>query len=101
VVDLKFEELLSIIDKGRVRGYDEIRVIDNIRYFYQFAIKKEKEKYFTYFFYIPESKMDTAEEYDDNEEVRDFSVIKEAISYLINKGAKIEKFTGFKGVKPF
>jgi len=101
VVDLKFEELLNIIDKGLVKGYDEIRIINNIRYFYQFAIKKENGKYFTYFFSIPESKMDTLEDYDDNEEIRDFSVIKEAISYLINRGAEIEKFTGFKGVKPF
>lgn len=101
MVDLKFEELLNIINKGRVRGYDEIRVIDDIRYFYQFAIKKENGKYFTYFFYIPESKMDAFEDYDDNEEVREFSVIEEAIIYLINKGAEIEKFTGFKGVKPF
>ncbi len=44
------EKLVASIEKGKVRGYDEVREIDGERYFFQCAIKKEGEKYIAYFF---------------------------------------------------
>ncbi|HCN9678388.1 TPA: hypothetical protein N6888_005041, partial [Escherichia coli] len=56
MVDLSIEKLIVAIENGKVRGFDEIKEINGESYFFQYAIKKQDEKYNTYFFKIPENK---------------------------------------------
>ncbi|HEI2526081.1 TPA: hypothetical protein SI531_004747, partial [Escherichia coli] len=56
MVDLPIEKLIVAIENGKVRGFDEIKEINGENYFFQYAIKKQDEKYNTYFFKIPENK---------------------------------------------
>ncbi|WP_247954742.1 hypothetical protein [Escherichia coli] len=61
MVDLSIEKLIVAIENGKVRGFDEIKEINGESYFFQYAIKKQDEKYNTYFFKIPENKMEVFE----------------------------------------
>lgn len=49
MVDLPIEKLIVAIENGKVRGFDEIKEINGENYFFQYAIKKQDEKYNTYF----------------------------------------------------
>ena len=51
--DLFFEKLLTAIEKGKVRGFDEIKEINGENYLFEYAIKKENGNYPTYLFHIP------------------------------------------------
>ncbi|EMV8405967.1 hypothetical protein, partial [Escherichia coli] len=74
MVDLSIEKLIVAIENGKVRGFDEIKEINGESYFFQYAIKKQDEKYNTYFFKIPENKMEVFEDYA-TEEISAFSNI--------------------------
>lgn len=57
------KHLIKALDSGKKRGYDEVRPLDSVRYLFQYAIKKEKQNYITYFLRIDESKYDAFEDY--------------------------------------
>ncbi len=97
--NIDYITLKKVLDKGKVRGYDEFKCINNEHYFYQYALKKQNNLYLVYYFCIPESAMDIAEDYDD--EIKEFNSMEQAVTYLISKGADINKFDAFKGSKPF
>lgn len=94
------DNLIHSLNAGKRRGYDEYREVQGVNYLFQYAIKKEKDMYKTYFFSIDESKMDVMEDYGE-EEVSDFSDLTSALEHLKDKGADIEKFKAIKGVLPF
>lgn len=50
-MDLDIEKLITAIEKGkvRVRGFDEVKEINGENYLFEYAIKKQDEKYHTYF----------------------------------------------------
>ncbi|ENY9361170.1 hypothetical protein ACF5F0_003959 [Salmonella enterica] len=100
MADLSVEKLSSAIEKGKVRGFDEMREINGENYFFQYAIKKQGEKYSTYFFCIPENKMDLVEDYA-TEEIKMFLNIDGAINYFKLKNIDIERFSYIKGTLPF
>ncbi|MFJ5300584.1 hypothetical protein ACIQAL_29195 [Pseudomonas sp. NPDC088368] len=94
------DHLIKALDSGKRRGYDEVRPLDSIQYLFQYAIKKEKENYVTYFLKIEESKYDVFEDYAD-ETILTFSTLKDALQYLEGKGADINKLSPIKGTLPF
>lgn len=94
------EHLVKALEAGKRRGYDQIRLIDSIKYLFQYAIKKEKGVYSTYFLKIDESKFDLFEDYAE-EEILTFQTFEDALRYLINQGADIQKMSAIKGTLPF
>ena len=100
MVDLSFEKLVLAIEKGKVRGFEEIKEINGENYFFQYAIKKQAEKYSTYFFCILERKMDLIEDYA-TEEVKIFLDRAEAFDYFKLKRVNIERFSYIQGILPF
>lgn len=100
MVDLSFEKLVLDIEKGKVRGFDEIKEINGENYFFQYALKKQDGKYCTYFFCIPEKKMDLIEDYAI-EHVEIFLNILDAFNYFKFKHIDIEHFSYIKGTLPF
>ncbi|CAK17896.1 hypothetical protein PSEEN5272 [Pseudomonas entomophila L48] len=92
--------MVASIEKGKVRGYDEVRDIDGGSYFFQYAIKKQGEKYVAYFFCVLESKMDVFEDYA-TEELSEFSSVEEAFDYFRLKNVDVGRFSSMKGVLPF
>lgn len=48
-MDLDIEKLITAIEKGKVRGFDEVKEINGENYLFEYAIKKQDEKYHTYF----------------------------------------------------
>jgi hypothetical protein len=94
------DNLIQAINAGKRRGYDESRSVHDVSYLFQYAIKKERDIYQTYFFSIDESKMDVVEDYGE-EEINDFPDLQSALEYLIGKGADIDKLKPIKGVLPF
>ncbi|MBN2992570.1 hypothetical protein JWR97_15955 [Pseudomonas cedrina subsp. fulgida] len=93
-------DLIKALNAGKRRGYEERREIDGAAFLYQYAIKKQENLYYTYFFSINESQMDVIED-DENEEIQTFPSFDEALSYLINRGAVLEKFSTIKNTLPF
>ncbi|ENT8864066.1 hypothetical protein ACFGVG_004852 [Escherichia coli] len=100
MVDLSIEKLIVAIENGKVRGFDEIKEINGESYFFQYAIKKQDEKYNTYFFKIPENKMEVFEDYA-TEEISAFSNIEDALNYFKLQGIDITKFSPIRGLLPF
>lgn len=100
MVNLSFEKLTLAIEKGNVRGFDEIKKINGENYFFQYAIKKQGEKYSTYFFRVPEKKMEVFEDYA-TEEVCVFSNIEDAFNYFKLQHIDIGRFSSIRGVLPF
>lgn len=49
MMDLDIEKLITAIEKGKVRGFDEVKEINGENYLFEYAIKKQDEKYHTYF----------------------------------------------------
>lgn len=100
MADLSNEKLVFAIEKGKVRGFDEVKEINGEHYFFQYALKKQGGKYCTYFFCIPEKKMDLIEDYA-TEEVKGFSNIADAFNYFRFQDVNIENFSPIKGTLPF
>jgi len=100
MVDLSIEKLIVAIENGKVRGFDEIKEINGESYFFQYAIKKQDEKYNTYFFKIPENKMEVFEDYA-TEEISAFSNIEDAFNCFKLQGIDITKFSPIRGLLPF
>ena len=100
MADLPFEKLTLAIEKGKVRGFDEIREINGENYFFQYALKKQGEKYSTYFFSVPEEKMELIEDYV-TEEIRVFPNIEDAFNYFKLQHIDIGRFSSIRGVLPF
>jgi hypothetical protein len=94
------EQLLSALEYGKRRGYDELRTIRSTTYLFQYAIKKEGSAFETYFLQIDESKFDVFEDYSE-EESRTFQTLDLALDYLHGKGAEIQKLRAIRGVLPF
>ena len=94
------DKLIEALDAGKRRGYEEIRNIDGDPFIFQYALKKQNDIYHTYFFSIEESKIDMIED-NENEELKTFGNLNAALTYLINKGAVIEKFSAMKTTLPF
>lgn len=91
--------LASAIEKGRVRGFDEIKEIDGERVLFQYAIKKKNGMYTTYLFYIPETKLEIIEDYAV-EEIKEFSNLADAIYYFESMDINIKQFSRIKGTLP-
>lgn len=100
MANLPFEKLTLAIEKGKVRGFDEIRKINGENYFFQYAIKKQDEKYSTYFFRVPEEKMELLEDYA-TEKISVFSNIEDAFNYFKLQHIDIGSFSSIRGVLPF
>ena len=98
--DLFFEKLLTAIEKGKVRGFDEIKEINGENYLFEYAIKKENGNYHTYLFHIPENKMAMYEDYA-TEEFSEFSNIEDAFNYFKLQSVDIRKFAPIKRTLPF
>lgn len=92
--------LIEALNAGKRRGYEERCEIDGASFLFQYAIKKQNNLYYTYFFSVEESRMDVIED-DENEEIQTFRSLDEALSYLINRGAIVEKFSAIKNTLPF
>lgn len=94
------KHLIKALDSVKKRGYDEFRTLDSVRYLFQYAIKKEKQNYITYFLRIDESKYDAFEDYA-NETILTFPTLEDALQYLENEGADINKLGPIKRALPF
>ncbi|HCT3173122.1 TPA: hypothetical protein OTT09_004514 [Enterobacter asburiae] len=100
MVELSLKKLTIAIEKGKVRGFDEIRKINGINYFFQYALKKQGEKYSTYLFSVPEEKIELIEDYA-TEEINIFSNIEDAFNYFKLQGVDIVRFSSIRGGVPF
>ncbi|AMO46682.1 Hypothetical protein AKI40_0252 [Enterobacter sp. FY-07] len=100
MVDLPIEQLALAIEKGKVRGFDEVKEINGENYYFQYALKKEGEIYRTYFFQVPEKKMELVEDYA-TEEISSFSDIGDAFNYFRGQGVDITRFSAIRGTLPF
>jgi hypothetical protein len=94
------KNLIEALEAGKRRGYDEIRVIDSIKYLFQYAIKMDKGVYLTYFLKINESKFDEFEDYAE-EEIMEFTEFQTVLKYFNAHGADIQKMTAIKKTLPF
>ncbi|WP_028590989.1 hypothetical protein [Paenibacillus massiliensis] len=94
------DDWCEAVERGKVRGYEEYKLLLGERYIYQYAMKKVGNIYLTYCFHIPESKIQVMEDYD-TEEIQEFEQIEQAISHLESRGAVVNQFTAIKGVLPF
>ncbi|KMK12495.1 hypothetical protein ABW09_24465 [Pluralibacter gergoviae] len=94
------ENLIFAIEKGKVRGFDELKEVNGESYFFQYALKMRNGLYNTYFFYVPESKMDVIEDYAA-EEIKEFRTITDAFNYFKLLGVNVENFSAIKGTLPF
>lgn len=61
------KNLTKALDMGKRRGYDEIREVASAKYLYQYALKKNKGGYETYFLKIEEAKFAVFEDYAEEE----------------------------------
>ncbi|ALI01347.1 hypothetical protein C1Y08_04265 [Pseudomonas sp. FW306-02-F02-AA] len=93
-------KLIDALNSGKRRGYEETRLVERISFLFQYAIKKQNNIYYTYYFSTSESRMDLLED-DENEEIKEFSTLDAALDHLKNKGAELEKFTAIKKSLPF
>lgn len=93
-------KLIDALNTGKRRGYEESRLIEGISFLFQYAIKKQNNIYYTYYFSIDESRMNLLED-DENEEIKEFSTLDAALDYLRSKGAALEKFAAIKNSLPF
>ena len=92
--------LIEALNAGKRRGYEERREIDGASFLFQYAIKKQNNLYYTYFFSIDESQMEVIED-DENEEILTFPSLDEALSHLISRGAIVEKLSAIKNTLHF
>ena len=80
----------------QTKGYDELIEIDGEVVYQVFAIKKNNGTYITYYYTVPENKLDQAEDY----EIEEFNELELAIKHIQSKGANLSRFNTFKGNKP-
>ncbi|WP_294963456.1 hypothetical protein [uncultured Gilliamella sp.] len=92
--------LIAAIEHGKVRGFEEIKIINGERYYYQYALKKINGNYMTYLFFILESKMDSIENYG-NEGIYTFDNLNDAFDYFNKIGINPAFFKGMRGTLPF
>lgn len=92
--------LITAIEHGQRRGYQEVRTTESTSYFFQYAIKKERSTYQTYTLKIDAHKFDVFEDYAE-EEFRTFKTLEEAVKYLTVNGADIRKLAAIKNTLPF
>jgi hypothetical protein len=91
------EELLKeALSNGKVRGYSVERKVNNVDYVYEYSIKREKNHYQTYFFFIEYDNMECIEDYG-HEEREVFDSFEEAIDFLKKKGANVLLMKPLKG----
>lgn len=94
------KKLIEAVERGKVRGFEESRLVNNEPYLFQYALKKNADSYLAYLFFIPESKMDAVEDYG-HEELKEFQLITEAVDYFTSVGVDLLKFKGIKRSLPF
>lgn len=92
--------LEEALGAGKRRGYEEVRLLDGTPVLFQYAIRQQGGIYFTYCFSVSESAMDVLED-DENEEVREFSSLNDAVEHLRARGAALEKFAPIRRALPF
>ena len=85
---------------GKARGYRETKIIENVEFFREFAIKKENNKYCCYVFSIESKNIDSVDDYCDFEIVYLADNFKDAIFFIEKKGGVIDNFAPFKGGSP-
>lgn len=100
MVSFSIEKLILAIEHGKIRGFDEMREVGGESYFFQYALKKEKQLYSSYYFFVPEKKMDFIDDYAV-EEIKFFNSITDAFDYFKSLGVGIERFSPIKGILPF
>lgn len=100
MMDLDIEKLITAIEKGKVRGFDEVKEINGENYLFEYAIKKTGWKIPYLFFHIPENKMAMFEDYTI-EEISRSSNIEDALNYFRGQRIEIKKFSAIKGALPF
>ncbi|MEO3740254.1 hypothetical protein [Enterobacter sp. AG5470] len=100
MVDLPIEQLVLAIEKGKVRGFDEVKEVNGENYYFQYALKKDGDIYRAYFFQVPEEKMELVEDYA-TEEISSFSDIGDAFNYFSIQGVDITRFSAIRGTLPF
>ena len=83
----------------QTKGYDEFIKIDGEVFYQAFAIKKSNGIYITYYYTVPQNKLDQAEDYEI-EEFNEFNEFELAIKHIQSKGANLSRFNVFKGNKP-
>ena len=83
----------------QTKGYDELIEIDGEIVYQVFAIKKSNGIYITYYYTVPQNKLDQAEDYEI-EEFDEFNEFELAIRHIQSKGANLSRFNVFKGNKP-
>lgn len=83
----------------QTKGYDELIEIDGEVVYQVFAIKKSNGIYITYYYTVPQNKLDQAEDYEI-EEFDEFKEFELAIRHIQSKGANLSRFNVFKGNKP-
>lgn len=94
------KQLIEAVEQGKVRGFEEYKIVNGEQYLFQYALKKSANKYLSYFFFIPGSKMDVVEDYGC-EEIKEFQLITEAVDYFKSIGVDILQFKGVKRSLPF
>jgi hypothetical protein len=99
-MDVLLERLIKALNAGKRRGYDTIQQMDGVDYLFEFALKKQKEIFETYFFCIEELKIDQPDE-EGEEEIKQFSTLESALENLRSHGAELEKLTAIKRSLPF
>lgn len=94
------KNLIEALEAGKRRGYDEVRIIDSIKYLFQYAIKMDKGVYLTYFLKINEAKFD---EFDDfaEEEIMKFTEFQNVLQYFNKHGADVQRMGAIKRTLPF
>lgn len=93
------DNLITEINKGKIRGYRSEETIDGVRYFIEYAIRKKADKYIAYHFTIDASKMANVEDYG-NEEFGEFHTVSDAIAFIEQRKGELGLFQHFIGISP-
>lgn len=94
------EKNIENINSGKTRGYSVEKIINDINYFLEYAIKKSEGEYICYFFSIPCDQMDVIEDSESDEKIERFESLEEALKFIQKNGGEFDRFSAFKGVKP-
>ncbi|ANF96630.1 hypothetical protein [Paenibacillus bovis] len=110
---IRLEQIIEAIEKGKMRGYDEIvtgspadkdlsskDLSGEPANLIQYALQKKGDVYVAYFFMIAVDRMHLYED-EAIEQSVSFPERNQAIDFLIARGAKIERFAPFRGQRPF
>ncbi|MEW4368244.1 hypothetical protein [Paenibacillus kandeliae] len=102
------QRLIHAVNNGKMRGYEDYldlpassdKSMATSKQWIQYAIQKRKERYIAYYFQIDVNDLSIYEDVAI-EEQNEYSQLKEALEYLVEKGADLTKFAPFKGQRPF